>query len=139
VIDVGGCRLVDLRQLSAPEGSITPVESGTDPVPFEVARVFYVYDVVGGAVRAGHAHKVLEEFIVAVMGSFTVVMSDGEREQEVELTRAYQGLYVPPRVWRSLSNFSSGAVATVLCSHHYEEADYIRDRDEFVAYVRQTL
>jgi dTDP-4-dehydrorhamnose 3,5-epimerase-like enzyme len=133
---VDDCRLLDLPKISAPEGSITPVEGGAGVAPFEIARVFYVYDVVGGAVRAGHAHKKLEEFIVAVMGSFTVVLADGERERRVELTRAYQGLYVPALIWTELVHFSSGAVAVVLCSDHYDEADYIRDRDEFVAYRR---
>lgn len=136
---VDDCKLLELPKISAPEGSITPVEGGVGVPPFDVARVFYVYDVVGGAVRAGHAHKKLEEFIVAVMGSFTVVLADGERERHVELNRAYRGLHVPALVWTELVNFSSGAVAVVLCSDHYDEADYIRDKDEFVAYRRSRV
>src|SRR3954471_619813 len=130
------CKLLDLPRIFMPEGSITPLEGAGDVVPFEIERVFYLYDVVGGAVRGGHAHKVLEQFIVAVMGGLTVSLWDGERSRDVELNRAYHGLYVPPPLWTDLTNFSSGAVSVVLASHHFEEADYIRDRDEFAAYRR---
>jgi dTDP-4-dehydrorhamnose 3,5-epimerase-like enzyme len=135
---VEDCRLVDLPRVSIAEGNITAVESAGREVPFEIERTFQIYDVVGGAVRAGHAHKQLEEFIVAVMGGFTVVVWDGERQREAELNRAYQGLYVPPLLWRDLVNFSSGAVAVVLASQHYDEGDYIRERDAFLSY-RQAL
>lgn len=137
MIGVDDCRLVELPKIFMPEGSITPLEGGGSEVPFEIERVYYVYDVVGGAVRGGHAHKELEQFIVSVMGGFTVVLWDGERERHIELNRAYQGLYVPPPIWTDLLNFSSGAVAVVLASHHYDAADYIRDRNEFVAYRRE--
>lgn len=134
---VADCRLVELPKHFRPEGSITPVEGGGQIVPFEIARVFYLYDVVGGAVRGGHAHKELEQFIVAVMGGFTVSLWDGDSRREVELNRAYIGLYVPPRIWMDLVNFSSGAVSVVLASAEYEEADYIRDPDAFAEYRRQ--
>jgi dTDP-4-dehydrorhamnose 3,5-epimerase-like enzyme len=130
------CKLLDLPRIFMPEGSITPLEGAGDVVPFEIERVFYMYDVVGGAVRGGHAHKELEQFVVATMGGLTVVLWDGERERHVELNRAYQGLYVPPPIWMDLVNFSSGAVVVVLASAHYDESDYIRDRDEFAAYRR---
>jgi dTDP-4-dehydrorhamnose 3,5-epimerase-like enzyme len=133
---VDDCRLLDLPKIFMPEGSITPLEGAGDIVPFEIARVFYLYDVVGGAVRGGHAHKKLEQFIVAAMGGFTVVLWDGQREREVELNHADQGLYVPPPIWTDIVNFSSGAVSVVLASDHYEEADYLRDRDRFAAYCR---
>lgn len=133
---VDDCRLIDLPQISFADGSITAVEGGAGEVPFEIERTFYLYDVVGGAVRGGHAHKKLEQFMVAVMGSFTVALWDGERQREVELNRAYHGLYVPPPIWTDLVNFSSGAVSVVLASHYYAEHDYIRDRDAFVAYRR---
>lgn len=131
------CRLVELPRIFIPEGSITPLEGASDVVPFEIARVFYLYDVVGGAVRGGHAHKELEQLIVAVMGGLTVSLWDGEERRDVELNRAYQGLYVPPPIWTDLVNFSSGAVSVVLASRHFEESDYIRDPDDFVAYRRQ--
>ena len=130
------CRLVELPTNHRPEGNITPVEGETELVPFPIARVFYVYDVVGGAVRGGHAHRQLEQFIVAAMGSFTVELWDGERKRAVELNRPYQGLYVPPPIWTDLVHFSSGAVSVVLASHPYDAADYIRDRQEFAEYRR---
>jgi hypothetical protein len=134
---VDDCRLIELHTISIPEGSITPVEGAGDALPFEIERVFYLYDVVAGAVRGGHAHKELEQFLVAAMGGFTVSLWDGDRRREVELNRAYVGLYVPPPIWTDLLNFSSGAVSVVLASRHYEEADYIRDPDQFVTYRRQ--
>jgi dTDP-4-dehydrorhamnose 3,5-epimerase-like enzyme len=134
---VADCRLLDLPKIFMPEGSITPLEGGGDVVPFEIARVFYLYDVVGGAVRGGHAHKELEQFIVAAMGGFTVSLWDAGERRDVELKRAYEGLYVPPAIWMDLVDFSSGAVSVVLASREYEEDDYIRDPEEFVAYRRQ--
>jgi uncharacterized RmlC-like cupin family protein len=139
VTSVDDCRLVELPKHAHPRGNITHVEGGSDVVPFEIARVFYLYDIVGGAVRGGHAHKQLEQFIVAAMGGFTVSLWDGERRRDVELNRAYAGLYVPSPIWMDLVNFSSGAVSVVLASHEYEEADYIRDPDEFVDYRRQLV
>jgi dTDP-4-dehydrorhamnose 3,5-epimerase-like enzyme len=133
---VHDCRLLDLPKIFMPQGSITPLEGGGDLVPFEIARVFYLYDVVGGALRGGHAHKELEQLIVAVMGGFTVSLWDGETRREVELNRAYQGLYVPPTIWMDLLNFSSGAVSVVLASQVFDESDYIRDSEAFVAYRR---
>jgi dTDP-4-dehydrorhamnose 3,5-epimerase-like enzyme len=134
---VDDCRLIELPKIFMPEGSITPLEGSSDVVPFEIARVFYLYDVVGGAVRGGHAHRELEQLIVAVMGGLTVSLWDGEQRRDIELNRAYQGLYVPPPIWTDLVNFSSGAVSVVLASRHFEESDYIRDPDDFVAYRRQ--
>jgi hypothetical protein len=134
---VDDCRLIELPKIFMPEGSITPLEGSSDVVPFEIARVFYLYDVVGGAVRGGHAHRELEQLIVAVMGGLTVSLWDGEQRRDIELNRAYQGLYVPPPIWTDLVNFSSGAVSVVLASRHFEESDYIRDVDDFVAYRRQ--
>jgi hypothetical protein len=136
VSGVDDCRLLELPKVFRPEGSITAVEGGGGVVPFEIARVYYIYDVVGGAVRAGHAHKVLQQCVVAAMGSFTAVLWDGERTREVELNRANRGLYIRPPIWTELVNFSSGAVAVVLASTEYRETDYIRDRDEFAAYRR---
>ena len=134
---VDDCRLVELPRHLQPEGTITVVEAAGDIVPFTIARVFYVYDVVGGAIRGGHAHKALEQFFVAPMGGFTVSLWDGERRRDVELNRAYFGLYVPPPIWTDLVNFSSGGVSMVLASLPYDEQDYIRDRDAFVAYRQQ--
>lgn len=134
---VDDCRLVELPKHFRPEGSLTQVEGGGEIVPFQIERVFYFYDVVGGAVRGGHAHKELEQFIVAVIGGFTVSLWDGENHRDVELIRAYTGLYVPPPIWTDLVNFSSGAVGVVLASREYAEDDYIRDRGAFAEYRRQ--
>jgi hypothetical protein len=134
---VDDCRLIELPKIFRPEGSITVVEAQTDVVPFPIARVFYVYDVVGGAVRGGHAHKELEQFLVAAMGGFTVELWDGERRREVELNRAYWGLHVPPPIWTDLVNFTSGAVSVVIASHPFDEADYLRDHESFLAHRRQ--
>jgi hypothetical protein len=129
---VDDCRLVSLTQIERPEGSITPVEGGVG-IPFEVARVYYIYDVVRGASRGGHAHRQLEQLVVAVMSRFTVIVDDGERRRSIELDRADRGLYVPPMIWRELDGFSTGAVCLVLASLPYDEGDYIRGRNEFLA------
>lgn len=102
-------------------------------VPFEFRRVYYLYDVPGGAERGGHAHKALTQLIVAMSGSFDVVLNDGVGERRFHLNRSYFGLYVCPMIWRELDNFSSGAVCLVLASNFYDEDDYYRDYDEYVA------
>jgi hypothetical protein len=137
VTSVDDCRLVELPKIFQPEGSITVAEGEGAVVPFSIARVFYVYDVVAGAVRGGHAHKALEQFIVATLGGFTVELWDGEREREVELRHAHQGLYVPPLIWTDLVHFTSGAISLVLASLPFDESDYLRDRDAFVAHRRE--
>jgi len=128
---VDDCQLVELPKILRPEGNLTPVEGG-ETVPFDIARVYYLYDVVGGAERGGHAHRVLQQLIVCVMGGFVVVLDDGGDQRRIELNRAYQGLYVPTMIWREIVDFTSGAVCVVLASHLYSEGDYIRDYDEFV-------
>src|ERR1039457_3358197 len=133
MITVDDCRVLDLPRIVMPQGSITPIEGGTH-VPFDIARVFYLYDVPGGESRGGHAHRDLEQVIVSVMGSFDVVVDDGLRRKTVTLTRSYYGLSLPSLIWRELENFSSGAICLVLCSQRYGEDEYIRDHAEFVSY-----
>jgi hypothetical protein len=128
---IDDCRLIELPRVERPEGSITPVEAGVT-VPFDLARIYYIYDLVGGSERGGHAHLELEQLLVAVMGAFTVVLDDGHSRREVELNRAYRGLYIPRLIWRELHNFSSGAVCVVLASIAYSEEDYVRDYDAFL-------
>jgi hypothetical protein len=125
-----GCRIVELPRIVDPRGNLTPIEGGTQ-VPFEIARVYYLYDVPGGEARGGHAHRAFEEFIVAASGSFDIVVDDGTHCERFFLNRSYYGLYLPPMVWRELDNFSSGSVCLVLASQRYDEGDYIRDYDEF--------
>ncbi len=128
------CSIVELdRHHSRRKGDISVVENG-ETVPFDVKRVYYLYDVPGGMERGGHAHKELSQFIVAVSGSFTITLNDGKAKRSFTLNRPYQGLLVKPGIWRDLSDFSSGSVCLVLASEKYNATDYIRSFDEFLAY-----
>jgi hypothetical protein len=125
------CRRIDLPVISDPRGNLTYVE-GSRQIPFDIRRVYYLYDVPGGAHRAGHAHKTLQQVIIAVSGSFDVTLDDGKAKARFHLNRSYQGLYIAPMVWRDIDNFSSGAVCMALASDWFDEADYYRDRDTFL-------
>jgi len=125
------CTILDLPKISDPRGNLTFVE-GDRHVPFDIQRVYYLYDVPGGAERGGHAHKQLEQLIIAMSGSFDVVLDDGVNQKRVHLNRSYNGLYVCPMIWRELDNFSSGSVCMVLASNKYDEADYYRDYQQFL-------
>jgi dTDP-4-dehydrorhamnose 3,5-epimerase-like enzyme len=129
-----GHRLLDLPVIRDRRGNLTFLESGIT-APFEIRRVYYLYDVPGGESRAGHAHRTLEQLLIAVSGSFDVVLDDGQTHDVVTLNRSYVALYVPKLIWRELENFSSGAVCLALASEHFDEGDYIRDYDEFLAAV----
>lgn len=129
---VGDCLMIDLPQIRDPRGNLTVIEAG-EQVPFPIRRAYWVYDVPGGAGRTGHAYRTLEEFIVALSGSFDVVLDDGAETRAVPLNRSYFGLYLPPLVWRGFEDFSTNAVALVLASQPYDEADYYRDYDAFKA------
>ncbi len=124
------CKILELPKIHDPRGNLTFIEE-TNHVPFKIKRIYYLYDVPGGESRGGHAHKELEQFIIAANGSFDVILDDGKTKQVYQLNRSYYGLYVPRMVWRELDNFSSGSVCLVLASEPYEEEDYIRDFDEF--------
>lgn len=125
------CKILDLPKISDPRGNLTFIE-GQRHVPFDIQRVYYLYDVPGGSERGGHAHKGLHQLIVAMSGSFDVVLDDGKNKKRVHLSRSYYGLYVCPMIWRELDNFSSGAVCMVLASNLYDEDDYYRDYDQFL-------
>ena len=129
------CRIIDLPKVSDPRGNLTFIEGGRH-IPFEIKRVYYTYDVPGGADRGAHAHKALHQLIVAMSGSFDVVLDDGFNKKRIHLNRSYFGLYVCPMIWRELDNFSSGSVCMVLASNLYDEADYYRDYEEFLAEAR---
>lgn len=129
---VDTCRLIDLPKIHDPRGNLTFIEGGVH-VPFPIERVYYLYDVPGGSERGGHAHKGLHQLIVAMSGSFDVVIDDGRERKRIHLSRSYYGLYICPMIWRELDNFSSGAVCMVLASNRYDEADYYRDYQEFLA------
>lgn len=126
--------LIDLPKITDPRGNLTVAEAERE-VPFDVKRVYWVYDVPGGEHRGGHAHKRCREFIVAVSGSFTVTISNGGEKKTFLLNHPYQGLLVDTGVWRTLDDFSSGAVCLVLASEPFDEADYIRDYDEYLKYM----
>jgi hypothetical protein len=128
---VHDCKIVDLPKTSERKGAITPIYNGVQ-VPFDVKRVYYLYDVPGGAGRGGHAHRELQQLIVSVMGAFDVVLDDGTERKRVHLDRAYNGLIVRQMIWRELENFSSGGICLVLASLPYDEKDYIRDYDTFL-------
>lgn len=132
---LASCRLVDLPRITDPRGNLTFVEGGRH-IPFDIRRVYYLYDVPGGAERGGHAHKELEQLIVAMSGSFDVILDDGREKKRFHLNRSYFGLYVCPMVWRELDNFSSGSVCMVLASNFYDEADYYRDFDQYLTALR---
>jgi hypothetical protein len=125
------CKLFNLPKISDPRGNLSFIEGGHH-IPFDIKRVYYLYDVPGGSDRGSHAHKNLHQFIVAMSGSFDVVLDDGKEKKRFHLNRSYYGLYVCPMMWRELDNFSSGAVCMVLASEHFSEADYIREYQEFL-------
>ena len=128
--DPGGSRIIELPRITDPRGNLTFVE-GDRHVPFAIRRVFYLYDVPGGETRAGHALRTCHQFIVAMSGSFDVVVDDGQARARFSLNRSYYGLYLPPKLWRELDNFSSGSVCLVLASEPYDESSYYRDYSQF--------
>lgn len=128
-------RIVELPKIADPRGNLTFIE-GNRHIPFEIKRVYYLYDVPGGATRGGHAHKELEQLIIAISGSFDVILDDGYERKSFHLNRSYFGLHISPMIWRELDNFSSASVCLVLASQKYDESDYYRDYDEFIEAVR---
>lgn len=126
------CELVELPVIHRPEGNLTVVESD-DHVPFSIERVYYLYDVPIGAVRGGHAHRALQQLLVPLSGSFDVLLDDGVAKRSVHLDRPSVGLLLTSMIWRELLNFSAGSVCMVLASAHYDESDYFRDYDDFLA------
>lgn len=128
-------RLIDLPKITDPRGNLTFAEAASR-VPFDIKRVYWVYDVPAGESRGGHAHKKLRQLVVALSGSFHVTMDNGRERQTVLLNHPWQGLLIETNTWRTLDDFSSGAVCMVLASEHYDEDDYIYDYDEFLKYIR---
>lgn len=129
------CRIIELPKIADPRGNLSFIEEHKH-IPYDIKRVFFLYDVPGGERRAGHALKTCNQFIIAASGSFNVILDDGEERRSFHLNRSYYGLHVPPLVWRELENFSSGSVCMVLASEFYSETDYYRDYDEFLTAVK---
>jgi len=134
-MNISNCNILDLPKITDPRGNLTFIEGGRH-IPFDIRRVYYLYDVPGGSERGGHAHKKLHQLIVAISGSFDVIIDDGKSKKRIHLNRSYQGLYICPMIWRELDNFSSGAVCMVLASDYYDENDYYRD---YASYIDSSL
>ena len=131
MISIQDCRLIDLPKIHDPRGNLTFIESG-EHVPFEIERAFWIYDVPGGTARGGHAYRTGQEFIVALSGSFDVMLNDGSHRVHYTLNRSYHGLVVPNLIWREMINFSTNAVTLVLASIPYDPEDYVRDYKDFL-------
>lgn len=130
-MSVRDCRVIDLPRINDPRGNLTFVE-GHNHIPFDIQRVYYLYDVPGGAERGGHAHKQLQQLIIAMSGSFDLHVDDGRERRTFHLNRSYHGIYIPRMIWREIDNFSSGAVCLVLASNRYDENDYYRAYQDFL-------
>jgi len=131
------CRIIDLPRVRDPRGNLTFIESGRH-LPFEIKRVYYLYDVPGGSTRAGHGHKTLQQLVIAVSGSFDIELDDGSAKRKFHLNRSHCGLYICPMIWRDIDNFSSGSVCMVLASDYHEESDYFRDYDDFLRAAKKS-
>ena len=135
---IKNCRIIELPKIQDPRGNLTFIE-GSKHIPFEMRRVFYLYDVPGGSERAGHALKTCEQFLIAMSGSFDVVLYDGKDNQRFHLNRSYYGLYIPPLIWREIDNFSSGAVCLALASEPYDDTSYYREYRDFLGMVKDEV
>ena len=133
---VSDCSIIDMSKVHTDVGNITVLENGEN-IPFDVKRIYYLYDVPGGESRGGHAHYELEQYIIAASGAFDVVLDDGVNKRRVTLNRPHIALHIVPGLWRELDDFSSGSICMVLASHTYEESDYIRNYSEFKKLVNQ--
>jgi len=130
------CKIIDLPIINNNRGNLSFIEADRH-VPFPIKRVYYLYDVPGGAERGGHAHKLLHQLFIAMSGSFDILLDDGHAKKTIHLNRSYYGLYVCPMIWREINNFSSNAVCMVLASTYYDEEDYFRNYADFMNQVKK--
>lgn len=129
---LSNCQILDLPKHTDPRGNLSVIEGGIH-VPFDIKRVYYLYDVPGGSARAGHGHRELQQLMIAMSGSFDVTVDDGFERKKIHLNRSYYGLYIPKMMWREVDNFSSGAVCLVLASTLFDKSDYYHDHAKFVS------
>ncbi|PWS28279.1 hypothetical protein DHW03_11500 [Pedobacter yonginense] len=129
------CTIFELPSIKNRAGNITPVHNGIE-VPFDIKRVFYLYDIPGGESRGAHAHKECHQFLIAASGSFEVLLDDGKTKRIIQLNRPYIGLHIPPGIWASEINFSSGSICLVFASQTYNETDYIRDYEDYINFTK---
>ena len=134
-MSISKCKIINFPIIHDPRGNLTFIENSRH-IPFDIKRIFYLYDVPGGSERAGHANKYIHQVIIAMSGSFDILLDDGYEKKRFHLNRSYYGLYIPPMIWRVIDNFSSGSVCLVLASDFYSEDDYYRNYDDFLKAVR---
>jgi dTDP-4-dehydrorhamnose 3,5-epimerase-like enzyme len=130
------CSLIELPCIKNRTGNITAIENNVE-IPFNINRIFYLYDIPGGESRGAHAHKECHQFLIATSGSFEVQLDDGKVKKTMMLNQPFRGLHIPPGIWASEVNFSSGAICLVMASHTYDEVDYIRNYDDFIEYAKE--
>ncbi|MEI8216425.1 MAG: FdtA/QdtA family cupin domain-containing protein [Eubacteriales bacterium] len=130
-----GCRIIELPKITDPRGNLSFIESGRH-LPFDIKRIYYLYDIPEGESRGGHAHKNLQQLIIAIAGSFDVILDDGNDKKVFNLNQSNMGLYIQSMMWRELVNFSSNSVCLVLASEYYSEDDYFRNYDEFIKVIQ---
>lgn len=134
-VTISDCKIVKLPAIGNRDGHIAPIEN-EELVPFDIQRIFYLYDIPGGESRGAHAHKDCHQFLVATCGSFEVILDDGTNQKNVQLNHPSTGLLIPPGIWASEVNFSGGAICLVLASHTFDESDYLRNYDEYLKYIQ---
>jgi dTDP-4-dehydrorhamnose 3,5-epimerase-like enzyme len=136
-MNIDDCKVINLPKYSDPRGNLSVIEGGSH-IPFDIKRVYYLYDIPGGSSRAGHGHKELQQLIIAMSGSFDVIVDDGNKRKKFHLNRSYYGLYIPKGMWREVENFSSGGVCLILASTLYDPSDYFYNYDEFKKFANQS-
>jgi hypothetical protein len=136
MISVFECSIITLPKIPNRAGNITVVDHNDLQLPFNVKRIFYLYDIPGGESRGAHAHKQCHQLLIAASGSFEVLLDDGKVKRQIQLNQANIGLHIPPGIWASELNFSSGSICLTLASHTYNEKDYIRSYDEYLNYIK---
>lgn len=134
-MSIENCKLIDLPKITDPRGNLSVIEGGVQ-IPFDIKRVFYLYDVPTGADRGAHAHKALHQFLICLSGSFDVSIDDGFEKETIHLNRPWQGLHIPPMIWAAEINFDPGSVCLVMASDRYDESDYYRNYDDFLSAVK---